>query len=209
MAAFDNFSRLCLTRACQPKVQTSQRKYLMDFIDEIKTLATHFKGMIEIEHLRRTEEAAKIALVLPFLKTMGYSIFDPTEVVPELTAGVGDGRDKKVDFAIMRDAHTIIVIECKRYKRNLDTERYLDKLAGYFNATNAQMGILTDGITYRFFTDLDKPDVMDPTPFFEFNFMDYADTQVKILDHFTKARFNRDQVKAIAECLAASIEVSH
>ena len=71
----------------------------MDFIDEVRTLATRFRRVTD--HLE-TEEATKNTLVMPFLQMMGYSVFDPTEVVPEFTADVGTKRGEKVDYADKR-----------------------------------------------------------------------------------------------------------
>lgn len=44
-----------------------------------------------------TEEAAKNALVMPFLQALGYNVFNPSEVVPEFTADVGTKKGEKVD----------------------------------------------------------------------------------------------------------------
>lgn len=42
-----------------------------------------------------TEEAAKTTLVLPFLRALGYNIFDPDEVVPEFTCDVGTKKGRR------------------------------------------------------------------------------------------------------------------
>lgn len=170
----------------------------MDFTDEVRMLATRFRRVAEHlqtkEHLRA--EAATInGLVMPFLQMMGYSVFDLDELVPEFPASAG-AQKEKVDLAIMRDGQPTIVIECKSYPRFKEkTEKYIEskyisKLADYFHFTQARFGILTDGISYRFFTDPYKPNIMDLTPFFEFDFLDYTDPQVKQLKHFTKSDFD-------------------
>ena len=41
--------------------------------------------------------------------------------------------------------------------------------------TEARFGVLTNGIVYRFFTDLDAPNKMDAKPFFEFDLLNYRD----------------------------------
>ncbi len=175
----------------------------MDFIDEVRTLTTRFRRVTE--HLE-TEEATKNALVMPFLQMMGYSVFDPTELVPEFTADVGAKRGEKVDYAIMRDAQPTILIECKKYGENL-REAQIAQLIRYFHVSQAHFGILTDGIIYQFFTDLDKPNVMDPTPFFEFNFLDYTDPQVEQLKRFTKSDFNQDAAIDAARDLKYTTEI--
>lgn len=47
-----------------------------------------------------TEEAAKTALVMPFIQTLGYDVFNPSEVIPEFCADVGTKKGEKVDYAI-------------------------------------------------------------------------------------------------------------
>lgn len=175
----------------------------MDFIDEVRTLSTRFRRVIE--HLE-TEEATKNALVMPFLQMMGYAVFDPTEVVPEFTADVGTKRGEKVDYAIMQDGQPTILIECKMYGENL-REAQISQLVRYFHVSHSHFGILTDGITYRFFTDLDKPNVMDPTPFFEFDFLDYTDPQVEQLKRFTKTDFDEDAAIDAARDLKYTTEI--
>ena len=135
----------------------------MDFIDHIRNLSQRAQKLRET---LQTEEATKNALVLPFLTALGYDVFDPTEVVPEFTADIGSKKGEKVDYAIIKDNQPIILIECKKAGTNLDNE-HASQLFRYFTAVlPARIGILTDGIIYRFFTDLEQPNVMDTKPFF-------------------------------------------
>ncbi len=171
----------------------------MDFIDEVRTRSGRFAK--RIEHLE-TEEATKSALVLPFIQMLGYEIFDPTEVVPEFTADVGTKKGEKVDYALIQDGKPAILIECKKYGSNLD-EAEMSQLLRYFTVTAARFGILTDGIVYRFFSDLDQPNVMDTKPFFEFNTLDFTDIQVTELKRFTKSAF------AVREIVDAARELKY
>ena len=140
----------------------------MDFVDEVRTRSGRFAGRVKHwESEPPTEEGTKTSLILPFIQMLGYDIFDPTEVVPEFTADIGIKRGEKVDYAIMQRGKPAILIECKKYGSGL-AEDAVSQLVRYFGVTNAHFGILTDGISYRFFSDLDQPNVMDPKPFFEF-----------------------------------------
>ena len=166
----------------------------MDFVDEVRTRSGRFGK--RVDHLE-TEEATKSALVLPFIQMLGYEIFDPAEVVPEFTAG-GPKKGEKVDYALMKDGKPTILIECKKYGTNLDQEKTF-QLIRYFAFTEAKFGILTDGIVYRFFSDLDKLNMMDAKPFFEFNMLDFSESGVEELKRFTKSAFNVEEtVKAAA-----------
>ena len=138
----------------------------MDFVDEVRTRSGRFAGRVKHwESEPPTEEGTKTSLILPFIQMLGYDIFDPTEVVPEFTADIGIKRGEKVDYAIMQRGKPAILIECKKYGSNL-AEDAVSQLVRYFGVTSAHFGILTDGISYRFFSDLDQPNVMDPKPFF-------------------------------------------
>ena len=173
----------------------------MDFIDEVRTRSGRFAE--RVEHWKSeppTEEATKTSLILPFIQMLGYDIFDPAEVVPEFTADIGIKRGEKVDYAIMQRGKPAILIECKRYGSNL-TEDAISQLVRYFGVTDAHFGILTDGISYRFFSDLDQPNVMDPKPFFGFNMVNFSDKAVEELKRFTKEEFNVDETLEAAAVL--------
>ena len=71
------------------------------------------KRTIEHREVLLTEEAAKTALVMPFLQSLGYDVFNPSEVVPEFTADVGTKKGEKVDYAICNSGKVSILIECK------------------------------------------------------------------------------------------------
>ncbi|MDE2639063.1 MAG: type I restriction endonuclease [Chloroflexota bacterium] len=176
----------------------------MDFIDEVRTRSGRFAG--RVEHLD-TEEATKSSLVLPFIQMLGYEIFDPTEVVPEFTADVGTKKGEKVDYALVWNGKPVILIEVKKYGNNLDEEQMSQLLRYFTTVTDARFGILTDGITYRFFSDLDLPNVMDPKPFFEFNMLDFTEAQVEELKRFTKSAFEPSQVIEVARELKYTTEI--
>ena len=173
----------------------------MDFVDEVRTRSGRFAGRVKHwESEPPTEEATKTSLILPFIQMLGYDIFDPAEVVPEFTADIGIKRGEKVDYAIMQRGKPAILIECKRYGSNL-AEDAVSQLVRYFGVTDAHFGILTDGISYRFFSDLEQPNVMDPKPFFEFNMLSCSDKAVEELKRFTKEEFNVDETLEAAAVL--------
>ncbi len=140
----------------------------LELMDEIQAIAAGIPG--QIEHLQ-TEEATKIALIMPFIKALGYNVFDPTEVVPEYTADFGIKKGARVDYAIMKDGKPIILFECKSADVNLD-DMHTAQLAGYFAATDARFAVLTNGVIYRFHSDLDKSNKMDLKPFLEIDMLE-------------------------------------
>ncbi len=169
----------------------------MDLIDRLRDLAA--RKAKQIEHLQ-TEEATKTALVLPFINTLGYNVFDPTQVVPEFTSDVGTKKGEKVDYAIMRDAKPIILIECKVLNADLDKE-HTSQLYRYFSVTDARFGILTDGIIYRFYSDLEEPNKMDSKPFLEFNLLGFDEKVVEELKKFTAEGFDLENILSTASDL--------
>ena len=162
----------------------------MDFADDVRGRSTRFAS--RVGHVA-TEEATKNSMVLPFIEMLGYAIFDPTEVVPEYTADVGIKKGEKVDYAILKNGDPILIFECKRAQSNLD-DADTSQLMRYFNTTEARFGVLTNGKLYRFYSDLEKANVMDDRPFFEFNMLDVADRDIEELRRFTKDAFDLDDI---------------
>lgn len=147
-----------------------------------------------------TEEAVKTAVVLPFLRSLGYDVFDPSEVVPEFTADAVGKKGEKVDYAIKIDNEVRILIECKPISVALD-RKHLDQLYRYFSVTNAKFAILTNGRTFNFYTDLEAPNKLDTRPFFVFDVTDFNSGIVTELRKFEKAAFDVEAILATAERL--------
>jgi len=166
----------------------------MDLIDRLREISARIPKLLA--HLQ-TEEATKNALVLPFINALGYNVFDPTEVNPELTADVGTKKGEKVDYAILRDSQPIMLFECKAVGTNLDKEA-ASQLYRYFSVTTARFGVLTDGIIYRFFSDLEEPNKMDSRPFFEFSMLDVTEEVAGELKKFAKESFDLEVILSTA-----------
>lgn len=166
----------------------------MDFIDQLRVLATRISTT---RALIQTEEATKNAMVMPLIQILGYNVFDPLEVTPEIVADVGTKKGEKVDYAILRDGKPIILFECKKAGAELNIN-HAGQLFRYFHVTAARFGVLTNGLVYRFFTDLEQPNKMDEKPFFEFNILDFKDRDVEELKKFAKAAFDLDTILTTA-----------
>lgn len=140
-----------------------------------------------------TEEAAKTAFVMPFIKALGYDLFDPEEVVPEFTADVGTKKGEKVDYAIFNEKSVQILIECKPADTELSVS-HASQLFRYFTVTSARLAVLTNGIEYQFFADLEKPNIMDQKPFFVFKLESVKKSDIKTLASFSKGSFDIDKI---------------
>lgn len=165
----------------------------MDFVDQLKQFAKRVDSMKETV---QTEEATKTAIIMPFFAMLGYDVFNPLEFVPEYTADVGIKKGEKVDYAIIKDGEPVILIECKSISEKL--EKHDSQLFRYFGTTTAKFAILTNGIMYRFYTDLDSPNKMDDDPFLTINILDIRDNQVPELKKFCKSVFDIDSIFSTA-----------
>jgi predicted type IV restriction endonuclease len=114
----------------------------MDFIDKIRELSARIPK--QLDHIQ-TEEATKNALVMPFINALGYNVFDPTEVTPELCADVGVKKGEKVDYALF---------ECKHHAADLGN-MHASHLHRYFSVVEARFIALTNGLVYWLDTDLE------------------------------------------------------
>ena len=176
----------------------------MDLIDRMREVSSRMRARLD---KIGTEEATKNALVMPFINhVLGYHVFDPSEVVPEFTADVGTKKGEKVDYALLQDDVPIILFECKRYGANLDNEP-ASQLYRYFSVTQARFGVLTDGVIYRFYSDLVEANKMDAKPFFELNMLEFSDAEVEELRRFTKTSFDLEQILSTAKDLKYTREI--
>lgn len=175
----------------------------MDFIDNLRDLSARIKKQADGI---QTEEATKNAFVMPFISALGYNVFDPTEVTPELIADVGTKKGEKVDYAILKNGKPIILFECKWCGSNLDNE-HASQLYRYFSVTESRFGVLTNGIVYRFYSDLERANVKDEKPFLEFDMLNIKEPLVEELKKFSKAMFDLDNILATASELKYMREV--
>ena len=175
----------------------------MDFIEELRNLSARITKQKDVI---QTEEATKNAFVMPFINLLGYDVFNPTEVVPEFTADVGTKQGEKVDYAIFKDDEVIMLIECKKYGEEL-SEAHTTQLYRYFSVIHARIAVLTNGVLYRFYTDLEETHKMDTKPFLEFDMLDIQPPLVNELKRFTKATFDLDETLTAASDLKYTKEI--
>lgn len=165
----------------------------MDFKDYCKQLAgriSNLKGQIF------TEEATKNAFIMPFIQMLGYDVFNPIEVIPEMDCDLVKKKGEKIDYAIMKDGEPIMLFECKHWQQDLNLHD--NQLKKYFVASKARFGVLTNGIVYRFYTDLMKPNIMDDAPFLEIDMENLKESHIEELKKFHKSYFDVDNILSTA-----------
>lgn len=174
----------------------------MELQNQLKALSEKvgkLKGQID------TEESTKHAFVLPFINLLGYDTFNPTEVVPEFTADIGLKKGEKVDYAIFQNGEPVIIIECKNWKEQLNAHN--SQLFRYFHTTKTRFALLTNGIDYQFFTDLEAANKMDEKPFLEFDITQIKENVVSEIAKFHKSHFNVDEIVDNASSLKYTKEI--
>lgn len=173
----------------------------MDFSDLLKLFA---KRVESLKEKLQTEEATKASIIMPFFQLLGYDVFNPDEFVPEYTADVGIKKGEKVDYAIMLNGEPIILIEAKWIGEPL--EKHDSQLFRYFGTTKAKFAILTNGLIYKFYTDLEASNKMDEKPFLEINILDLKESQINELKKFHKDTFDINTIIDTASELKYSSE---
>ena len=173
----------------------------MDFKDQLTQLSDKIAKQ---KDSIATEEATKASFIMPMIAALGYDVFNPFEVIPEMDCDL-TRRGDKIDYAIIKEEQPVILIECKHCKQNLSLHN--TQLARYYVASNARFGILTNGIEYRFYADLHKVNVMDEKPFLVVNILNLSDEDIEQLKKFHKSYFDEREILSTAQELQITIQL--
>ena len=168
----------------------------MDFKTKLKELGNR---VVKLEKTIKTEEATKTSLIMPFFQLLGYDVFNPQEFTPEYIADVGIKKGEKVDYAIFLNDDITMLIEAKSITEKLD--KHDSQLFRYFGTTKARFAILTNGKIYKFYTDLEKVNIMDSSPFLEIDITDLSDNDIQQLHKFRKENYDIDSILSTASNL--------
>lgn len=174
----------------------------MELQNQLKVLADK---IVQMKDKIGTEEATKNAFVMPFINILGYDIFNPTEVIPEFTADLGLKKGEKVDYAIFQNGEPILIIECKNWKEDLNVHN--SQLFRYFHVTKTRFALLTNGIEYRFYSDLEESNKMDEKPFLEFNVCNIKESTISEIAKFHKSNFDVNKIVDNASSLKYTKEI--
>jgi hypothetical protein len=154
-----------------------------DFAEKARVLKPHIVS----------EEATKTALIMPFFQQiLGWDVFNPVEFTPEYKANFRTNGNDRVDFAILVSGKPVILIEAKHVNEPL--EPHVGQLASYYAPTDARFAVLTNGLSYRFFCDVEKENIMDAIPFLDIDLFALDDRSVAELASFRKEQFDYDSI---------------
>ncbi|MGE0970810.1 type I restriction endonuclease [Klebsiella sp. WOUb02] len=158
-----------------------------------------------IEHVKNvgihctTEETTKQALVLPFLDMLGFNSYDPQKVKAEYGADFPGAKiGERVDYALFCQGVPVMFIEAKCFKEKIDN--HCPQLSRYFNCTpEVTISAITNGQEWRFFTDLQEKNIMDPTPFLRIQMDSITDADAEQLFRFRHDKFKPEALRTLAE----------
>jgi hypothetical protein len=166
-----------------------------------KILAVVKKSFSKFDFTRLDEKCTNEAqtrmyLIEPLLEILGYSRIDDRDMLTEINAGWGQKNDKADLGLIIKGKKPEIIVECKKYGKKL-TDKEASQLNGYFsNTEGSRIGILTNGIEWRFYTYLDDKSKLHPNPFLTFDFTEIDDVKIEQFAQFHK---NNADIKQIVE----------
>lgn len=167
----------------------------MSLFDALSRIAEQIQQQ---HHLMRNEEATLQVSIRPFIEALGYNTRNLAEVAPQFTADPRPSGTERVDYAILCESNPVILIEAKPANTGL-TENNWKQLHDYFNAEEVRFGILTNGLEYRFYTDLNKRNIMDKKPFLTIDMLKLDERLVKELEPFTRKGFDAERIIASAQ----------
>lgn len=168
----------------------------MDFEDKFAALSK--KCAEQKEKCAGNEAATKLSLIIPFIEALGYDTRNLDEVFPEYNASIGEHKDAWADYAILKDGKPIIIIEAKAYGVPLDAKK-CNQLLLYFAGVNPEVGILTDGVTYQFFTKEADSEKMDTRPYMVLNMEKPDPILLNELKNISKEKFEHENVLNAAD----------
>lgn len=165
-----------------------------------EVVETYIKRVKELsEHVRGNEQATKQSLIGPFFTMLGYDLTDPRECLPEYKADFGKDRSTKpIDWGFKHSGNFAFFVEAKEVGKKL--LGYDEQLGDYFaKEPNVKLGILTNGATWRFFTDLVNANVMDKEPFAKWDILADETPPFDVITLLQKEKFNPELIRTFAQ----------
>lgn len=145
----------------------------------------------------KDEAKTKAYAIVPAFRAWGWDEADPQQVVHEAPFRLpGDPSPTWCDYAFMVDGQQAVLIEAKAHGKDLDRE--YSQLHDYFGRSRSVLAILTDGQTWRFYSDLDFPNQMDHEPFRVIDMCDLREGDEEFLRAFRREGFEAVAIRTRA-----------
>ncbi|MCY4061787.1 MAG: type I restriction endonuclease [Chloroflexi bacterium] len=157
----------------------------MDLIENLRAVSEEIRAR---RRYATNEATTRSYLIDPFIRALGYDPNEPNDVEPEFTADFV-GSNRRVDYALKKEGKPIIFVEFKTATRSLSFQNTV-QLQHYFSTKlDVRFGIVTNGLEYRFYSDIDNPNVMDDEPFLTVDLLNANDRLLKEFTAFSKLNF--------------------
>jgi len=154
------------------------------------------------EHVRGNVTATKQSLIAPVLGLLGYDLSDPRECIagfqPPLASQQGKG---PIDWVVLDQGRPLFFVSAKAAEPKVPTRD--DLLVHYFqDHSEASLGVVSNGLTWRFFTDLNERGVLDAEPFLVWDLLGEDPLPIEILNFLAicqKGQFEGEVIRAFAQ----------
>ncbi len=157
-------------------------------------LINFIKRLKEEKNIYEYNEAeTKQGIILPLLQILGWDIFNPEEVVPELNI-----EGSKVDYSLKINKNNVVFIEVKSTQENL--EDFQEQLLRYSFEEGISLAILTNGKTWWLYLPL-KPVGWPQRKFYTIDIFeqDLEDICKKFIDFLSKDNITKGEAIKKAE----------
>tara|TARA_B100000242_G_scaffold293358_1_gene271209 strand:- start:821 stop:1849 length:1029 start_codon:yes stop_codon:yes gene_type:complete len=138
-------------------------------------------------------------IIEPFFKILGFNEMD--DYAHEFTIKFPDGNLKYLDMAItLSGRQPSILVECKKANTNLLSSHYKQLSSYYKYHKESKLGILTNGIQYKFYArSLKDKNILHENPFFEFDITDFTLSDLEELAAFYRPSIDLNSIIEDAE----------
>jgi len=167
-----------------------------------RSILSHANYAMEAMMSCSNEQSVKSYLIEPFLVLLGYDTREPGVVVPEVIIKDENGSFGRVDYVIKTETDHFIAIECKALGSKLRDEQ--GQLRRYFDDIDRVLvGILTNGMVYHLFTNVDMRHRMDAEPFATIDIKAISENGVSdgarnLLHSLSRGNFDKTAIEELA-----------
>ena len=178
---------------------------MTDLKEKIEAYVKRVREFCEL--VRDNEQATKQALIDPLFTMLDFDLSDPRECFPEHRSKKCGGQGNyPIDWIFHIDSHRSFIVEAKAFSVNFDQPAEFRKsrqqLSNYFSHTSAELGILTNGVRWRFFTDGVTRKTLDDVPFATWDVLEGKEPPYEVIFRLQKSTFNMVQFRKRASRLA-------
>lgn len=154
-----------------------------------------------ISPMRGNEAQTRTSLIDRMLEALGYATRDPKVCFVEDNAAFRKQGGEKVDYSLFKNGALLLIVEAKSFGTSLENSTITSKLNDYFKNKKLDekqncrfFAMLSNGLEYRFFGDLNKENLLDTEPFFVFNLKDHTSEDLKTLQMFSYDKIDGEKI---------------